>query len=83
MCIRDRLSPVHGNIKGVLVVAVDEGTNAWHADLHPGDVITSANRKTVTTIADLQKIAAESKDTLLLHILRGTGAIFIVINKEQ
>lgn len=77
------LSPVHGDIKGVLVVNVDEDTNAWHADLHSGDVITSANQKPVTSIADLEKIASDTKDTLLLHILRGQGALFLVVNKEQ
>lgn len=77
------LSPVHGDVKGVIIVNIDEDTNAWHADLQPGDVITSANQKPVTNIDDLQKITAEAKDTLLLHVLRGSGAIFLVVSKEQ
>lgn len=77
------LSPVHGQIKGVIVVSVDEDTNAWHADLLPGDVITSANQQKVTSMADLKKILGSAKQTLLLNVLRGPGAVFLVINKEQ
>lgn len=77
------LSPIHGNIKGILVVSVDEDSNAWHADLHQGDVITSANQQTVTNITELKNITSNSKNSLLLHILRGPGAMYLVINKEQ
>jgi serine protease Do len=76
------LSPIHGDVKGVAVISVDEDSNAWHADLHPGDVITSVNQHTVTNIAELKKITATAKDSLLLHILRGPAAAFIVVSKE-
>lgn len=76
------LSPVHGDIKGVLVVSVDDDTNAWRSDLRPGDVITSANQEKITSIAELKKIAASAKDNLLLNVLRGPGAVFLVISKE-
>lgn len=75
-------SPVHGDIKGVLIVSVDEDSNAWHADLHPGDVITSANQQPVNSIDDLRKIASSADQSMLLNVLRGPGAIFLVINKE-
>lgn len=77
------LSPIHGPIKGILVVSVDEDSNAWHADLLPGDVITSANQQSVSNIDDLKKIVAAAKDTVLLNVLRGPGALFLVVNKEQ
>lgn len=76
-------SPVHGDVKGVLVVSVEEDSNAWHADLRQGDVITSANQQKITNIDELKKIAHSAKDSMLLHILRGSGAMFIVVNKEQ
>lgn len=76
------LSPLHGDIKGVLVVSVEEDSNAWHSDLHPGDVITSANQQNVTNITDLKKVASSAKGPLLLRILRGAGAMFLVISKE-
>lgn len=76
------LSPLHGDVKGILVVEVDEETNAGHSDIRPGDVIISANKKTVTSIDELKKVVAETKDSLLLNVLRGSGALFLVINKE-
>jgi serine protease Do len=76
-------SPTHGNIQGVAVIGVDEDTNAWNSDLQLGDVITSANQQRVTSIADLKAIAAKADKTLLLNVLRGPSAVFLVINKEQ
>lgn len=76
-------SPFHGAIKGVLVVSVEEESHAWQADLRPGDVITSANQQRVMNVDELQKIVSSVKDTLLLNVLRGSGAIFLVINKES
>ena len=49
------LSPIHGDIKGVLVVSVDPDTNAWQADMRPGDVITSANQTPTSSITELEK----------------------------
>lgn len=76
------LSPLHGDVKGILVVSVSEDSNAWHSDLRPGDIITSANQQKVTSIEELKKIAAATKDGLLLNVLRGSGAIFLVISKD-
>ena len=75
-------SPIHGDVKGVLVVSVDDDTNAWRSDLRPGDVITSVNQQKITSIAELKKIAAESKDQLLLNVLRGPGAVFLIVSKD-
>ncbi len=74
-------SPIHGNIKGILVVDVAADTNAWRSDLRPGDVITMADHKLVTSVDELKKIASGINDNLLLNIHRGNGALFIVINR--
>lgn len=76
------LSPVHGNVNGILIASVDEGSNAWNADLRPGDVITSANQHKVTSVDELNAVATKADKTLLLSVLRGGSAIFLVINKE-
>lgn len=78
-----QLSPLHGNVKGVIVVSVDEDSNAWHSDLIPGDVIIYANQQKINSIDDLKKVAANAKTSLLLNVLRNGGALFLVINKEQ
>jgi Do/DeqQ family serine protease len=77
------LSPVHGDIKGVLVVSVDQDSHAWQADLRPGDIITSVNQQKILNIADMQKQSGGAKSTILLNVLRGTGAVFLVVNKEE
>lgn len=77
------LVPAFGQVSGVMVIDVDEDTNAWNSDLRPSDVITSANQQKVTTIADLKAIVAKADKTLLLNVLRGNSAVFLVINKEQ
>jgi serine protease Do len=78
-----QLDPLHGDVKGILVVSVDEDSNAWHSDLRPGDVVVSANQQKVSNITELKAIANNTKKDLLLNVLRGPGAIYVVINKES
>lgn len=71
-------------VRGVRVLGVAEDSNAWQSDLHPGDIIISANQKKINNIAELNKAIAENKkSTLLLNVLRGAGAVFLVINTEH
>lgn len=77
------VNPVHGYVNGVIVISVDEESNAWHSDLLPGDVIVSANQQKVTDITSLKKIVENAKNSLLVNVLRGSGAVFLVINKDQ
>lgn len=76
------LAPDHGNVNGVLVISVEENSNAWQADLRPGDVIISANKQPVTNISELKKISHDAS-SLVLNVLRGAGAVFLVINKQE
>jgi len=77
------LSPAHGNVDGVLVVSVDEDSNAWRSDLRAGDVITSINQQKIKNINELKAAVAQAKEGLLVNVLRGVNAIFLVINKEE
>ncbi len=79
----DQYSPIHGNVNGVLIVSVQENTNAFNSDLRPGDVITSINQQKITTIDELKAIAAKSDKSVVLNVLRGAGAMFLVITKES
>lgn len=76
-------SPIHGSVTGVLVLTVEEDSNAWHAGLVPGDVIISANQQKIADVPSLKKIVANAKQELLLNVLRNSGAAFLVVNKEQ
>jgi Do/DeqQ family serine protease len=70
--------PLAGEVKGVMVRAVDPASVAARAGLRPGDVITAVNRKNVETMEAFRE-AAGVQGQLLLHIRRGSGALFVLI----
>lgn len=72
-------TPLHGNIIGVQVVGASENSAGWRAGLRPGDVIISANKHRVHSVKDLQKFAHQSNDKLLVQVLRGPGALYLLI----
>ncbi len=72
-------SPIHGSIKGIQVVGASENSAGWRAGLRLGDVIVSANNKPTKTIDDLQKAARKNNKQLLVQVLRGSGALYILI----
>lgn len=72
-------SPLHGHIAGVQIVGASENSAGWRAGLRPGDVIISANHKPIKESKDLQTIASEKQKQLLVQVLRGSGALYIII----
>lgn len=76
-------SPIHGDIEGVLVVSVEEESNPWHSDLRPGDIITTVNEQRVKNIDELRKAVSKANKAILLNVIRGPAAIFLVISKES
>ncbi len=75
----DQDSPLHGHIKGVQVVGAAEASAGWRAGLRPGDVIIAANNKSTKSMNDLQLAAKENNKQLLVQVLRGAGALYILI----
>lgn len=63
---------------GVLVAAVEQGSPAWYNGVRPNDVIVSANRKTVSDL-DTFRLAIARQEVLLLNIVRGNGALFLLL----
>jgi serine protease Do len=72
-------SPLHGHITGIQVVGASENSAGWRAGLRPGDVIISANNQTVRDTNALQSIAKKQKKQLLVQVLRGPGALYILV----
>jgi len=76
----DQQTPLQGFIEGVQIVRVSKDSSAWRQGLQPGDVIVSANQVVVKNLNDLEKAASKNKQHLLLNILRGSGAMFVVLD---
>lgn len=72
-------SPLHGNVIGVQIIGASENSAGWRAGLRPGDVIVSANQTSIKVVSDLQKVARTSKEKLLVQVLRGPGALYLLI----
>lgn len=63
---------------GVLVSRVKKGSVAWQQGVRPNDLIVSANRKPVTDMQSF-KGAIAGHDVLMLNIVRGNGALFLLL----
>jgi serine protease Do len=75
-----QLDPKLGTVKGVLVLQVEDSSNAWLAGLRPADVILTANEQPAIDIDHLAKLASSNSiDQLLLKVRRADGMIYIVI----
>lgn len=74
-----QLDPRMGTVKGILVLQVEDSSNAWLAGLRPADVILTANEQPVIDIDHLAQLANKSIEQLLLKVRRADGMIYIVI----
>lgn len=72
-------SPLHGHVVGVQVMGASENSPGWRAGLRPGDVIIAANNHPISDVKTLQTLAKQNKKQLLVQVLRGAGALFILI----
>ncbi len=72
-------SPLHGHVVGIQVVGATENSAGWRAGLRPGDVIISANHQATPNSKILQDLAQQKDKQLLVQVLRGAGALYILI----
>lgn len=63
---------------GVLVSKVTKGSVAWEHGVRANDIITSVNRQPVKNLDSFRKAIAE-QEVLMLNIVRGTGAMFVLL----
>jgi S1-C subfamily serine protease len=75
----DSSHPLYGEVKGVQVANVDQGSPAWRNGLRSGDIILSVNRRGVETVAELSDALQRAGPTIALNILRGNVRLFLVI----
>lgn len=72
-------SPLYGDIDGVVVTGVDQGSPAWRGGLRKDDVVISVNRQRVTNFDEFRQAAARSTRQLLLNVRRGEAALFMLL----
>lgn len=71
-------SRLYGRIEGVIITDVKSDSPAARTGLRRGDIITSANRKNVNNIEELQ-VAISSNKSLLINIRRGNSSLFLFL----
>jgi Do/DeqQ family serine protease len=64
---------------GVRVLSLAPNSPAAYSGLRSGDIIVGANRRKVSDIPSLQAALEQDADSILLHVNRGGGSLFIVI----
>jgi serine protease Do len=74
-------NPYFGKVQGTAVVDVQRGSIAWRSGLRAMDIITSVNKVVVKNVQEFLTEVDQKNDSLLLRIIRGNAAAFIVIKK--
>ena len=65
---------------GVDVVSISNGSPASLSGLRPNDRIVSVNRVVIESLEQLTEVARQSKGSLLVRVVRGNGALYIILN---
>ncbi len=71
-------SRLYGKIEGVMIASVEPGSPAARTGLRRGDIITSANRKEISNIQELQA-ATRGSSSLLINVRRGNASLFLFL----
>jgi serine protease Do/serine protease DegQ len=75
----DASHPLAGKILGVEVAGIEPGSQAWQSGLRQGDIITSVNHTKISKLDDFLAAVDRKPGPLLLRIIRGNAAAFLVI----
>ncbi|OUS35104.1 serine protease [Rhodobacterales bacterium 56_14_T64] len=81
--MRSELNAPEGS-DGVVILSVDETSEAWEKGLRGGDIITEAGQQKVSALGDLEDRIAEAKEagrkSLLLLVRRNGQPRFVALN---
>lgn len=75
------------SVEGLVILSVDEGSEAFEKGLRAGDLITEAGQQKVTSLAALEDRISEAKDagrkSLLLLVRRAGEPRFVALSLEE
>ena len=74
-------NPYYGRVEGIMVMEVQRGSVAWTSGLRARDVITSVDKAPIKNLQEFVKAIDGKNDSLLLRIIRGNAAAFLVLKK--
>ena len=84
--IREELG-LPGNAEGLVVVDIDQTTQAYQKGVRAGDLITEAGQQVVMTVDDLEGRIAEAKEagrkSILLLVRRGGDPRFVALSFDS
>ncbi len=72
-------STQYGKVTGAYVARVEPGSVGAASGLRAGDIITSVNQQKVKTLDEAITALKKHPKGLLLNVVRGNGALFVVI----
>jgi serine protease DegQ len=75
----DPSHPQYGEVQGVLVSRVDQGSPAARNGLRQGDIVMAVNRMEVESVRELSNAIDGADSAIALNILRDNTRLFIVI----
>ena len=75
----DASHPSFGQVDGVLVAEIEQGSPAARNGLREGDIVTAVNRTPVGSVDELAEAIRGSSGAVALNILRDDTRLFIVI----
>ncbi len=64
-------------VGGVYVETVRRGSPAWELGLRPGDIITTVNRRKISSLAEFEALLESHPKVLALGVLRGETELFL------
>ena len=72
-------APAFGRVNGVMVYGIDPASPAARAGLREADIITSVNRQQISDVETFMQVVDRTRGQLLLRVIRGNSAAFLVI----
>lgn len=75
----ERGAPMYGQIEGILVTAVEEGSAAFRNGLRPGDIVLAVNRARVRSVPELLNTMRGVEGPVRLSLMRGEYRINLTI----